>query len=420
MKKLLYIIPLVLLLALLAACGTPEETTSTPEPVLPVSIWDGSVASSFAGGDGSEGDPYRIESAAQLAYLAVQVNSGEEYTDKHFVLKCDIDLNNIAWTPIGSGNIDRYYFEGHFDGCGATISNLKLTELMESKYIYELGSVKRGVGGLFGACNNATISNLNINNSDISIDNIHEYEEIIIGTLAGYIKSTSSCQIINIKITDSAITTKSSDPSLDLISVRNLYAAGMIGSVAFSEASQCKLFKLQSNVAISSEEAFKYNNYYGGIAGYITSNGNLECSDFASFLSLSQPSQNSDHYAGAFGVLGIYGTTFFSNGFSEVVVDEELIDVSGYYTYKANAIAGNIFQSRNLSLESVQFENLFGYVKLLDESADAKFPVLELYALPEHAKFIETNCKGCTALPENHSFDTSIWDISDSTRPILK
>ena len=53
MKKLIYTIPLVLLLAIFAACGAPEETTATPEPVLPVSIWDGSVASSFAGGDGS-------------------------------------------------------------------------------------------------------------------------------------------------------------------------------------------------------------------------------------------------------------------------------------------------------------------------------------------------------------------------------
>ena len=127
MKRLIYIIPLVMLLALLAACNTPEETTTAPEPALPASIWDGSVASSFASGNGSGDDPYRIESADQLAYLAAQVNSGEEYTDKYFVLKCDIDLNNIEWTPIGSGNIDRYYFEGHFDGCGATISNLKLT-----------------------------------------------------------------------------------------------------------------------------------------------------------------------------------------------------------------------------------------------------------------------------------------------------
>ena len=55
-----------------------------------------------------------------------------------------------------------------------------------------------------------------------------------------------------------------------------------------------------------------------------------------------------------------------------------------------------------------------------DESAGFEGPVFDLYALPEHAKLTETNCKGCTALPEGHGFDTSIWDVVDPAKPILK
>ena len=40
------------------------------------SAWDGSVATAFAGGDGTESNPYQIADGAQLAYLASEVNKG--------------------------------------------------------------------------------------------------------------------------------------------------------------------------------------------------------------------------------------------------------------------------------------------------------------------------------------------------------
>lgn len=38
--------------------------------------WDGSIATAFAGGTGTESDPYQIANGAQLAYLASEVNKG--------------------------------------------------------------------------------------------------------------------------------------------------------------------------------------------------------------------------------------------------------------------------------------------------------------------------------------------------------
>ena len=38
--------------------------------------WDGSIATAFAGGTGTESDPYQIADGAQLAYLASEVKQG--------------------------------------------------------------------------------------------------------------------------------------------------------------------------------------------------------------------------------------------------------------------------------------------------------------------------------------------------------
>ena len=38
--------------------------------------WDGSIATAFAGGDGSANNPYQISNGAELAYLAQEVNAG--------------------------------------------------------------------------------------------------------------------------------------------------------------------------------------------------------------------------------------------------------------------------------------------------------------------------------------------------------
>ena len=62
------------------------------------SVWDG-TASAFTVGDGSEGDPYQIATAEQLAYLAKQLNDGvEKYMGTYFKLTDDIVLNDESFS----------------------------------------------------------------------------------------------------------------------------------------------------------------------------------------------------------------------------------------------------------------------------------------------------------------------------------
>ena len=74
-------------------------------------IWDGSIAAGFAGGSGTEDDPYLISNGPELAYLAQQVNSGNSYENVHFKLTNDIYLNDTTdwelWGTTGSSSAGK-------------------------------------------------------------------------------------------------------------------------------------------------------------------------------------------------------------------------------------------------------------------------------------------------------------------------
>lgn len=92
MKK---IILCLLALALLWSAALPFCTLVTAENT---SLWNGNTASGFAGGDGSENDPFRIENAEQLSFFAQSVKDGELYSGKHVRLCADIRLNDETFS----------------------------------------------------------------------------------------------------------------------------------------------------------------------------------------------------------------------------------------------------------------------------------------------------------------------------------
>lgn len=77
-----------------------------------------------------------ITSAGELAAFAAAVNNGNAYTGKTIKLGANIDLNDIAWTPIGTTSNP---FNGNFYGEGYTISNLVV---QGSKWLGLFGYVK--------------------------------------------------------------------------------------------------------------------------------------------------------------------------------------------------------------------------------------------------------------------------------------
>lgn len=57
-------------------------------------VWDGTKASAYAGGTGTEDDPYLIENGGQLRLLVG--SSNEATTGKYYKLTQDIYLNNVS------------------------------------------------------------------------------------------------------------------------------------------------------------------------------------------------------------------------------------------------------------------------------------------------------------------------------------
>lgn len=97
-----------------------------------IDIWDGETKTPFVEeGRGDADNPFLIESAAHLAYLADQVFYGNNlYAGKYFRLTTDIDLNEHEWLPIGYHftNAINSHFKGSFDGDAHKIYNLTITK----------------------------------------------------------------------------------------------------------------------------------------------------------------------------------------------------------------------------------------------------------------------------------------------------
>lgn len=164
----------LLALAALAWIAVPVSARAEGETV---DTWDG-TAVAFTQGSGTKEDPWRIENAEQLAYLAQQVNNGTDYEGNHFLLFSDLDLNGNEWMPIGT---DSNPFWGGFDGGGHTITGMTITG--DGDYV-----------GLFGECHNFTADSSYIKSVTVKGANISGHSHV--GAIAGEGANISDCYSI--------------------------------------------------------------------------------------------------------------------------------------------------------------------------------------------------------------------------------
>ena len=171
-----------------------EPAEFDPEVPAPRAVWDGSIASSYAGGSGTQDDPYLISTPAQLAYLSYKVQNGTTYSGKYFALTADIWLNSTdgwtswdyfnqpanEWTPIGcyTTNSDKHIFSGSFDGRGHTVYGVFFSHNRKSFF------------GLFGYVGNnpsGVIKDLTVSKCFMeAVDNV--------GGIVGYLENYGGVQ----------------------------------------------------------------------------------------------------------------------------------------------------------------------------------------------------------------------------------
>ena len=166
----------------------------------PVGVWTDYATESFAGGSGTEVEPYQIETAGQLAKLAADVNSGvkgKTHDNEYFILTKNIDLSAHRWVPIGSGSQKGSFhaFSGYFNGNGKKITGLYVKEERDD---YS--------AGLFGAVGGITIENVIIENgyveangqAGILVGNATQAygcnKQFINCTVSGTVKNSSSTE----------------------------------------------------------------------------------------------------------------------------------------------------------------------------------------------------------------------------------
>ena len=293
-----------------------------------VSTWNGSWEP-WTHGTGTEADPFLIENAQQLAYLAYRVNNGLDAEggyisnpNLHYKLMIDIDLNgseNMQWIPIGYNNSsnsqsDAQYFGGHFDGNYHTISRLYINSVPNSLglfgYItgasilntnicgdifirndtpntsYNTISTSYSVGGLIGfASVHSTIKNCS-SNCNISIDytNYDNYDNsIMAGGISGELGDASLIE--NCYSKGNISLSFSCNHNLGLSFYIYSRLGGLVGDAFRTTIRNCyNTGNILSSISLTNCNHVSLTSYTGGIVGL---DSNIVGGSYSSFLSNS-------------------------------------------------------------------------------------------------------------------------------------
>lgn len=271
------------------------------------SIWDGTTRQ-WVFGDGTASDPYIIENAQQLAYVALTTNAGESYAGKHFRIISDLDLNDLPWTPIGS--LSTTPFSGTIDAEGHDITNLNIT--------VENGSPQE-YSGLFGYVSNGQLSNFNIIGTDsIVFNNSTDGQTYYISPLVARALYTDIINCVNgmpIYVNNLAhpqnvfmggivgsmeggdVSTSRNNGDLILVSTvgtggsttSSYFFAGGIagrmtsGNYAIAQSMNTGNFDLRASMETNSTTSYTVYYHLGGIVGTLTQADILECSNTGNF-----------------------------------------------------------------------------------------------------------------------------------------
>ena len=308
MKKgfLAILTALVLVLCLVQAPALAASVPSTQ--------WEDYAADAFAGGTGTEADPYLIETGAQLAKLAKDVKNGQSYEGNYFRLEKDIDLSAHRWNPIGvyawqpSGATTTRPFRGFLDGNHKTISGLTVSEKNKENAAGLFGNIRKGNNN-----GKTGVKDLTIQNAYIEANN-NGLMENSAGILAGYVLANDGYTIEFSGITVSGVMRMESDNG-------NMIAGGMLGNVSRATVTDCHAVDMDieacSNsgglVGMDCGSKFSDCSAEGKLSGGWTLGGFVGyalCSD------LNNPSTSASSYSHCYADVDVTGYDWRLGGFA--------------------------------------------------------------------------------------------------------
>lgn len=190
-----------------------------------------------------------IKTAEDLAAIANNIAEradGTKYITGNFILMGDIDLAGVDWSPIGSNEIP---FAGSLNGNGFKISNLTINAD---------DGANTGDVGLFGVTENASFSNLVL--EDVDINTPETYSKGSVGALIGHAKGSTN--VDNVAVTGDITGFQKVGGLIGTLGTQDTYGAGFYN---INEKSNITNVKVDVDV--------KADYYAGGIVGRIADNG---------------------------------------------------------------------------------------------------------------------------------------------------
>ena len=346
-------------------------------------VWDGSIAEGFASGDGTEANPYIIETAAQFAYFGDQITNGKDEFIKKFVkLNNDLDLNNIEWTPIGRNNTSE--FAGTFDGGYNKIYNLKITQKEDFLGLFSFldGKIKNfGIeSGIIEQNSDSANNNVGalVSNSRGTITNCYNKAKVI-GGCAGGITGVNNGTISNCYNEGEIVSKITSSGS----------AGGIAGSLG-ANSSNAKISNCynranitsmgghaggivgQSKTATTTENSYNYGHIkapddVGGITGcaeaYQNYNYTRNCYNLGK---VEGTSENSNDVGGVVGYAQREIKNCYNSGELLVNQNSKANDVGGILAFSNSATLTNNYYLAGTA--KVGLSNIFGSVQTEDEA----------------------------------------------------
>lgn len=269
---------------------------------------DGSGYLDFAGGSGTENDPYLISEPSHLN--SIRYHLGVPNRSKHFLQISDLDFDiypyntGLGWDPIGYYFTDTNFlaFTGTYNGNGFTISNLYINRP-------DLNQV-----GLFGVIEGATVKNTHLINTS-------NRGRSRIGSLIGYVHPNFETVPILTRVTNcSAISGTISGQA---------FIGGLIGWNGRGTVSKCHTDIFVTIAPNMESVAPEGKVAYGGLVGSNMSTGVVEyCYTLGNVVGFTSVG----------GMIGYQSQALVFNSYSRGNVTAESTFVGGL-------VGGNLFMS---------------------------------------------------------------------------
>ena len=353
MKKLISICLATLMLLMLALPVAAEDILLiAPAPTSLPAKWDGTVAEAFAGGTGTEADPYLITNARELALIAKNINTvTTDYAGIYFKQTADINLDGAEWQPIGNMS-STTSFKGVYDGADYTIYNMLAVGeysglfgwIADSAVVQNLKLVggsstgKKYAGGVVGYMVGGTVYNC-----------ISELESVVGDTLGGIVGRAEKGDMNTIKacVNHTDVTSAVGDTV-----AKNIFAGGIIGAAGNTQILYCANY---GNVTANAATAYCLAGGIIGVQG--ASSGTVmidNCMDMGIISATCADANN----VGAGGICGKAAHVSFSEIYN-------CFAVGTYTAVKENCaggIAGFVDKAKFVTIENLytSFETAAG------------------------------------------------------------